>query len=418
MSKPSPNTYASGVRSNPAMDIAVTNGRSSSGRSMAASVSSDAKATQMMLQNAVVNLTKLKEYEADLKRSHERFRHICESMIDVITIRHPNGAYEYVSPSIENVTGIEAARFIGKTQRAVGLPEEQCRRDERSIKKVLTTKKPASHEFMYNDRSFHSVLTPELDQNGNVTSILTVTRDMTDLKAEEQRKDEFISAASHELKTPITSLKIYNQIVMRQASQEGQQEYLPPLEKMNAQLDRLTILVNDLLDVSRIKSGRLRLQIEPQPLMPVIEEAITIIQADRPQQRIVVTHRSNRSVPFDKIKLAQVMNNLLSNAVKYTPGCQDIAVDVRSEGDVMRVSVKDHGVGIAKRRCKDIFEPFYQVKSGNPTSTPGLGMGLYITREIIERHGGTIIVDSELGKGSTFSFTLPLKTAAPKSAKA
>lgn len=220
-------------------------------------------------------------------------------------------------------------------------------------------------------------------------------------------KNEFISIASHELKTPVTSIKAYAQILQQYFSRDDKSNYY--LIKMNAQVDRLTSLVNDLLDVSKIQSGKLKLVKEKVDITELVNDVSEQLQLNSKHQ-IIVQAEPVPTVSADKDRLAQVLNNLLSNAIKYSPRSNKVVISISRDDKNLIVGVEDFGIGITQRDCARIFEPFFQASNRIRPSFSGLGLGLHICSEIINRHHGKIWVESQKGRGSKFSFTLPLKT--------
>lgn len=221
-------------------------------------------------------------------------------------------------------------------------------------------------------------------------------------------RDEFISVASHELKTPITSLKMYMKVLEKQMGETTQDTGLP-LESMNAQLTKLTLLINDLLSVSRLQHGKMEFSMESFDINHVIEETIESVQEMMRKHKIIVHGKLEQAVYGDKYRISQVLTNLFTNAIKYSPHEKEIQVKITSDKTVAKISVHDFGIGINKKHQEKIFDQFYRVTSFEERTYPGLGMGLYISNEIIKRHGGTMSVESEKGKGSTFTFTIPYK---------
>ncbi|WP_373371909.1 PAS domain-containing sensor histidine kinase [Archangium lansingense] len=220
-------------------------------------------------------------------------------------------------------------------------------------------------------------------------------------------RDDFLSIASHELKTPLTPLKLHLQVLKRhQASEQpipGQHT-----EKALAQVARLSGLINDLLDTSRIQAGRLELRQEPVSLRELTHEVLTDLRTDSPHHTLVYEEPSKPLViQGDRSRLAQVLVNLLENALKYSPTGGTIRVHVEREGEQAHVSVADSGIGIPPDQKALLFERFFRARNAPISGFGGLGLGLYICRDIVERHGGRIWVESEVGKGSTFHFTLP-----------
>jgi two-component system CheB/CheR fusion protein len=173
------------------------------------------------------------------------------------------------------------------------------------------------------------------------------------------------------------------------------------------QTDKLQGLVSDLLDVSRIQTGKLSFKKEPFCINDLLKEIISVLQSTTSQQ-IILKKYPHVQINADKFRIYQVVTNLLTNAIKYSPQGEKIWIEIQSLKNKLVVSVKDQGIGIDKNQQKRIFDRLYQVTDAKEKKFPGLGMGLYISREIIKRHRGAIWVEGEKGKGSTFYFSLPL----------
>ena len=222
-------------------------------------------------------------------------------------------------------------------------------------------------------------------------------------------RDEFISIASHELKTPITSLKMYGQIVHQQLQQLGvDSRILSSLLKMNEQVDRLTLLVNDMLNVSKIQLGKLEFHEDYFDIQKMVADTVEIVQSSAHKHHIAIVGHITKRVWGDKDRISQVLINLLTNAIKYSPHEYKIMVTLtESKNDMVEIAVRDYGIGIDKEQQNKIFNRFYRVSGINEKTFPGLGIGLYISSEIIRRHHGSFSVVSAKGKGSTFSFTIP-----------
>jgi len=220
-------------------------------------------------------------------------------------------------------------------------------------------------------------------------------------------RDEFISLASHELKTPITSLKIYAQSLGGQFAKRSdvfRQEYFL---KMDQQIDRLALLVNDLLNVSKIQHGKLEFDRKPVDLNSIVKDTVDMLQTTDIKHKILVKGEIKKAVYADPYRIYQVLTNLLTNATKYSPEADKVVIRLTARKDFVQVTVQDFGIGISASEQKKIFRQFYRVSDPKERKFPGLGMGLYITHEIIKRHGGKMCVKSIKGKGSQFSFTLP-----------
>lgn len=220
------------------------------------------------------------------------------------------------------------------------------------------------------------------------------------------KKDEFIGLASHELKTPLASINGYLQILNRLVKDLSAQKFLG---KASMQVRKLTSLVNDLLDVSKIEAGKLKLTVVDFDLKEVVEEAIDLIRNSTESYEVILAETPEIcTVNGDSQRIEQVVINLLSNAIKYSPGANKVEVKIIQEENRVLVAVIDNGLGIAKDKINNLFSRFYRIEEATPNIS-GLGIGLYLSHEIISRHEGNIWVESELGKGSTFWFSLPCK---------
>jgi len=242
-------------------------------------------------------------------------------------------------------------------------------------------------------------------------------------------KSRFLSMASHELKTPLTSISGLAQVLLRRMRrrleigrptdeewQEEQGGHVGRLELLNSQTARLGRLVDELLDVSRIESGKLQFRLQPVDLAQLVNEVAGRMQLSTNVHRIEVdlNGTSMNAVDADRDHLEQVLDNLMSNAIKFSPDGGTIQLRLREDGDSIVVSIHDPGVGIPDDQLEAVFGLFYQAEDPVSRRTGGMGLGLYISREIITRHGGRIWAESTPGAGSTFNFSLPRKTAAVK----
>ena len=249
---------------------------------------------------------------------------------------------------------------------------------------------------------------PVLDEQGEVAMVITITHDITERMQAERRKDEFISMASHELKTPVTSLKGFAHVLQRRLIKQGDEQGQQYLARMDTQLNKLAKLINDLLDISKMQAGKLAYEVEQVDLDALVQEMVENVQATTSTHQIVIEGKAEGYLIGDKDRLEQVFINLLTNAIKYSPQAKKVIVRLSREQERAIVSVQDFGIGISMDHYQKIFERFYQVTDPEEKTYPGLGLGLYISSEIIERHHGRIWVESSKGQGSTFFVALPL----------
>jgi PAS domain S-box-containing protein len=220
-------------------------------------------------------------------------------------------------------------------------------------------------------------------------------------------RDDFISIAAHELRTPVTSLKLYFQMLQKQLDRRGEESLAGSFTKLDTQLNKLTLLIEDLLNVSRIEHGKLDFQDDWFDLNDVVKDTVEQIQTTTSKHLILIEGGISKFVWGDKDRIGQVLANLMKNAVKYSPMSDTIIVGIATAQDAVVVSIQDFGIGIEKEHLHHIFDRFYRVSDPEEKTYPGLGIGLYVAREIIQRHNGTLTVESEKGKGSLFAFTLP-----------
>eukprot|EP01133_Synstelium_polycarpum_P019584 gene19584-23460_t len=225
----------------------------------------------------------------------------------------------------------------------------------------------------------------------------------------QRQKDDFLGIASHELKTPVTSLKAYTQVLQKILQKKGDLKEAEMMRKMDAQLNRLTNLIGDLLDVTKMNSGRIEFNSAHFDFDEMLRSVIEELQRTSEKHKIIEHLGEIGFVTADRERIGQVMTNLISNAIKYSPNHSEIKVSSEIRDEEVLVCVEDKGIGIPQDKLQKVFEQFYRVSGQMQHTFPGLGLGLYISAEIIKREGGRLWVNSREGEGSTFCFTLPLK---------
>lgn len=251
---------------------------------------------------------------------------------------------------------------------------------------------------------FNSVLK---DKNGKIKTIMSLVQDITEQKQLERQKDNFLAIVSHELNTPLTTIKAYGQLAEIMLEENGDEETLVMIKRMSSQVNKLTGLVQDLLDFTKIQQGKLMYNEVFFDFNELMKEVIDDMQ------KINVTHEiknyagTTERIFGDKNKLSQVLNNLISNAIKYSPKANSIIVSTTLQKDGIELSVQDFGIGILDRDLKNVFDQFYRVDRESQSTFPGMGIGLYICSEIITSQGGKIWVESVIDEGSTFYAWLP-----------
>ena len=294
-------------------------------------------------------------------------------------------------------------------------PEDK-KRFEEAVQSALQNKKTYNIEFRIvtskGNTKWVSTSATVLFENDKPVRMLGATIDITNRKELERQKDEFLAIASHELKTPVTSLKAYGQVLQMLFEQKGDTASATAMLKMDTQINKLTSLISDLLDVTKIQSGKLVMQEEVYDFNDLLNDIIEELQLTTRNHEIVKKLDASKKVYGDKERIGQVITNLITNAIKYSPTSNQIIISSEARDKSVLCSVQDFGVGIAKEKQDKVFEQFFRVSGEKENTFPGLGLGLYVSSEIIKRQNGKIWLESTEGNGSTFFFTIPLEQPA------
>jgi len=245
------------------------------------------------------------------------------------------------------------------------------------------------------------------DQHGEAISLNGTLRDVTEQKKDEQRKDDFISMVSHELKTPLTSLNAYLQLLQRRANIAGDVSLISILDKALKQTRSMGSMINGFLNVSRLDSGKLAIDLVEFDLSDLLKDVEEELHATIHTHQIKIEVANSIVINADRDKIAQVIYNLTGNAVKYSPMGSEIKVSYREVNKDVYISVEDQGLGIAEGDRDQIFERYYRVKNNKTGSIAGFGIGLYLCKEIVERHGGRIFLENKPENGAKFTFVIP-----------
>jgi signal transduction histidine kinase len=244
------------------------------------------------------------------------------------------------------------------------------------------------------------------NDEGTVSSWVGTAVDIHDQKTKDQAKDEFIAIASHELKTPLTTAKAFIQLIEMDMKETNDKDLIYA-QKAGAAIERLNDLIGELMDVSQLQNGELDLDITSFNFNAMVSDAVEAVQYISSDHQILSEGEINDPVKGDKERLKQVIVNLLSNAVKYSPKSKKVFINMEEKKGLVKVSVKDTGIGVRKQSLEKIFERYYREEQ-RALHFQGMGIGLFISYEIILRHHGKIWAESEPGEGSTFYFTIPI----------
>lgn len=350
------------------------------------------------------------EATRELRHTLERFEAIMHNNPDGVLLLTPQGMIETSNPTAEELFG-----YTGSTLNTIPIEELVEIESQGNLKHALAavrerqlTQRLEVTARRQDKMTFQAeVALAPISEGGRLLGIVCSLRDVSAFHAVEQMKDALISTAAHELRTPVTSIQGFSELLLtRQLDEPRQERYLGFIQQQSKQLARI---IDDLLDIAKLESGH-GLELNPTPidLEPIIDEAVRPFIDVHPDHTFRVMHLNRLPPVFgDPFRLNQVINNLVSNAVKYSPDGGPIYIKTRVAPNYLMVSVEDKGVGIKPEQMGQLFERFYRADTSN-TAAGGTGLGLTICKLIIEGHGGEIWVDSTYGEGSTFTFTLPL----------
>lgn len=367
-------------------------------------------------------LEQLQEREEALSERERHYARVISTLAEGIIIHDGGGYIQIANKGACKILGLPEPKLVGRhikeleletvTEGGAPLPVE-----ERPAMRALMTGEPQTNYTYGVVRGpkrvawvlAHAIPLRKSDDDKPYAMVTSLT-DITELKRLEQQKEHFISIASHELKTPVTSLKLFADIIMRQVEEVDHAPLAKSAATIQAQADRLVKLLEYLLDTSRIQTGRFELRKQRFDIVGLVADTVLQLEPTLPKHRVEFKRGAPIEISADRERLAQVVGNLISNAAKYSPEADKVVVKVKEvKGEVM-VSVQDFGFGIPEAEQRRVFERFFRTEDARQKLIPGIGIGLFISSEIVRRHKGRVWVESKLGKGSTFYFSLPLGT--------
>lgn len=336
---------------------------------------------------------------------------IVDTSDDAIVSKTLQGIITSWNKAAERMFGYSESEAIGKHISLI-IPPERLAEEEYIIGEIVSGKKVDHFETIRMTKAGAGIplsisISPVINKDGVIIGASKIARDISDRKKAEEQKSEFLSMASHELKTPLTSIAGYLQILDKVTSEESPRKFI---HKTRQQVQRLAQLVSNLLDVSKIDAGELHLPKEIFDISKVLRETVELVQYSQQTHRINVFVTEEPTFIYgNPQRIEQVFINLLTNAVKYSADSNEIIVSLECRNNYVYIRVIDFGVGIPANKLDEIFTRFYRVDEFN-RNLSGLGIGLYISGQIIEKHNGKIWAESELGKGSIFYVKLPAAT--------
>ncbi|MEO7801621.1 MAG: PAS domain-containing protein [Ginsengibacter sp.] len=356
------------------------------------------------------DITEQKNAEQKIAESEAQFRILADSIPQLAWIANGEGWiywynqrwYDYTGTTLDEMQGWgwDKVHHPDHIKEVVEFVKEAWKKDE-AFELIFPLRR---HDGVY--RWFLTRAYPVKDSKGNIERWIGTNTDIDDQRKVLEQKDEFISIASHEMKTPLTAAKAYLQL-LEMSLGESNGKLKVYARKANDSIEKLNQLIVDLLDVSKIQEGKINYNFTPFNLNELIESTVEDMQHSFPGHTMIKSGKTDNPVTGDKDRLQQVVINLLSNAIKYSPDSKEIYINIEETTGEVTLSIKDKGIGINKQHLQKIFDRYYRVEDEG-TKFQGLGIGLYISNEIIMRHKGKMWVESDHGKGSTFYFTIPI----------
>jgi len=349
----------------------------------------------------------------DIRKGEEKsamLAAIIESSNDAIVGKGLDSVVTSWNKSAEEMFGYKAEEIIGQSIMKIIPPERQ--HEELNIITKIKNGEHVEHFETQRLTKDHRLLdlsltvSPIKNKQGQIIGASKIARDISEKKQEEARKNDFIAMVSHELKTPLTSMRAYVQLLLAKEKEAGDNFRTSVLTRAGVQAKKMSAMINDFLSLARLEEGKISLKFEEFNLKQVIDETVLDAQFLSTNHSIQVTGCNDIAVNADRDKIGQVLMNLLSNAIKYSPKGGDITIDCQKVEKGVKVSVTDHGIGISEKDQKKLFDRFYRVQNERVKTVSGFGIGLYLVSEILKYHDSKIEVESEEGKGSTFYFTL------------
>jgi len=361
-------------------------------------------------QRVKESLEKQKELVSDLNK----FKLAVENTTNQVVIADAKGDVIYANPATERITGYSVEEVLGTKAGSLwgGLMSAEFYQD---MWQTIAQKKETFSGEIKNQRKSgrrydaNITISPVTDNQGEIVFYVSISRDITQQKEIEEMKTEFVSMASHQLQTPLTAIKLFSEMLAEQKKglNEKQLEYL---QNINESTDRMVELVNNLLNVSRLETGRLKVNPESTDLVELIKEEVKEIESlDKVSSCQINFERFSEEVTLslDKTLIRQVIRNLLNNAVEYTEKDCRIGVDLEENENCYLIKVSDNGIGIPQAEQENIFNKFTRAENAKKKRSEGSGLGLYLVKMIMEGSGGAVWFKSEEGEGTTFYVEIP-----------
>jgi PAS domain S-box-containing protein len=382
------------------------------------SIKQDVTARRTAEEKLRKTLDQLEVQYLEAEQARGEARAILDATSEAMIFVSPDDAFLAVNRAFEQFFHLKAKKILGRRFAELMQHFERIFEDPAGMKARF--EEASRNRHMHREtvaqcwpqkRELEVYSSPVQNARGGYLGRLFVFRDVTHERGVERLKSEFVSLVSHELRTPLTSIVGYVNLLLDGDAGELNEEQISFLETVRRNSDRLTLLVGDLLDVSRIEAGAIQLKSTEVDLFPLAQGVAECLRLQIESKKQILNIDMGRELPpvsGDTNRITQILTNLLSNAHKYTPPGGSIHITASLENEHVRISVKDTGIGLSKEEQDKLFTKFFRADNPATQKVGGTGLGLWITRSLVEMQGGEIRVMSAPGEGSTFSFTLPV----------
>lgn len=364
------------------------------------------------LMGTLRDITDEKNHQHELEEREKKFRLLADFMPQFVWTSNAEGIISYFSKGVYEYTRMSEDQLISGGWIEVVHPADR-EETRKAWCHSIATGEPFlfEHRFKRYDGEYSWQLSralPVKDTSGNTQMWIGTSTDIDEIKKHEKEKDDFIKIASHELKTPVTTIKAYVQLLLKQEFAGNNPLLSQSLFTINKQITKLVKLITDLLDLTKIELGSIDPVNDVFCIDDLVKDVVHNLQATTHTHRLVIEPSANYMVLADRDRISQVIANLLTNAIKYSPEADRVIIEIKAADDMVVVSCRDFGIGVSYNDFDKIFHRFYRVESTAGKIIPGFGIGLFIVKEIVSSHKGKVWVESEMNKGSVFHFSLPM----------
>jgi PAS domain S-box-containing protein len=356
----------------------------------------------------VLDITEMKVAE----EQSAKLAAIIQSSDDAIISKTLDSIITSWNAAAERIFGYQAEEMIGESIYKL-IPADRLDEEPQILARLRSGERVQHFETKRQTKDGRLIdvsltISPVKNPQGNIIGLSKIARDITEKKLDETRKNDFIGMVSHELKTPLTSLGAIIQVANAKLKNSEDSFLAGAMQKANQQVKRMSAMINGFLNISRLESGKIHIEKQDFDMETLISDVIEEANLTVSTHLIYLSHCPPLPVSADRDKIGSVISNLISNAIKYSPKGKKIEVSCATKDNQVIVSVKDEGMGIKPDDLDKIFDRYYRVETNHTRHIAGFGIGLYLSSEIIERHGGKVWAESQSGVGSTFYFSLPL----------